>query len=85
MEEMQECPRSSDCEFDSAAAFKFNLLIKFSPFISAFVFERGEGDFFLLGTESCSNGAALFFLPKSYILSLRCNLSCFPHVMIDML
>lgn len=44
MEEMQECPRSSDYKSDSAAASKFNLLIKFSPFISGFVFGRGEGD-----------------------------------------
>lgn len=65
MEEMQECPRSSDYKSDSAAASKFNLLIKFSPFISGFVFGRGERDFFLLSTESFSNDVA-FFPPKSY-------------------
>lgn len=69
MEETQECPRSSDYKSDSAAASKFNLLIKFSPFINGFVFGRGEGDIFLLGVDSCRNGVAFFSPPKSYISS----------------
>lgn len=67
MEEMQECPRSLDYKSDSAAASKFNLLIKFYPFISGFVFGRWEENLGFFEHRILQQWGCLFFALKSYI------------------